>query len=527
MKRVKIKETKKFLIVSFAILSFSIGGGIARAQSEAGQPGATASTDSVLTPEIEQAIDNYTKEMITPVYFSSGVQEIFPFYSDPFVKFNLELNSEKQTYEKGTTVKMAGTLSFSSQAKEEKERISRNCNNAILQQKGKCLSSPLYSVDQFSNLGLYVQVFRKDPNQKTSSNGDFLVDEFYAVENVALRENDKKGISFNWKLPEEIKDGDYYFSFIVNEKKSFDLWGTPLVAFSSAKTYNFQVNSGGNKGIEIDKDGLKLNKKDYFYRRPAPTVSADNNNQITAEIPINNLDQVDKNVKIKYNLYRWGQTNPADIVSNKQEVKTVPAGKKTVAQFSFEPNDLDSIYDLEITAATDTSRSVSNIRFVMTGKNRGTFRFLGIAKPEGKTDSREVMFCLRNANWEGIFEGKVAIELSDQTGKQLKNWEGNAGVKAETRCFTPKELKVPAEGCVNVKGQIFDKQNRLVDKKEVQNLCAKSQKEEKINPSKPDVGNGMGVSQDRKGFLLMIAAAAIVIAGLLYILSIKIRNGRK
>jgi len=483
---------------------------------------------SIITPEIEKEINDYTTGTIAPAVFADGAQETFPLQADPFTKYQLSLNKKgERKYAKGENVRIEGSLIFNSNAETATKDFSKKCGNDA--NAGKCLSSPDYLLSSLQDVGLFVHVFRKDEDDPGAAKGDFLVDEFYVFNGAGLKENEVKNFVANWKIPRGIKGGNYYLAFFVNSSKNFDLWGTPLAPLSFAKTFDFSVksddsseNSEEGNGVELDKNNITINGRDYNYRQPTPEITVDDSKEIIVEMPVTNLDPEEKSVILKYELFRWSQTDPANLLDSRKEAKTVAAGEKIAAKFSFIPNDLDGVYSLKISANLGDSVSAADVRFLIAGKDRGIFRFLGVVRDQA--GSYCPMFCLRDAAWKGLFQGKVKITANGAEGRSQEKFEKEANVPAETRCFVVPQLKIAAGDCLAVKGEIFSKEGKLTDSKEINIPCEPKKK----NGIAGTVGQIIQAVpfEGGKGLIILFVVAAFAVGGIvLYLNNKKKING--
>lgn len=475
--------------------------------------------DSLVTPELEKQISEYAQGSASPSVFKDGAQEVLPFQVNPYNKFNLTIKG-KQAYQNGQNLEVQGIVSFSSVAQAENQKYLESCKK-LLGGPNQCLNSPVYTFPTLDNLGVYVQVWRKDKGENNTVFGDFLITEFFAAQEIDLRENETKNFTVNWRLPNELKEGDYYLAFYLNANKEFELWGSPLVPYSWAKVFDFNVKKedGIGNGIELDKDNIRINDKDYSYRQPAPEISPNEKGEISVELPLANLGETNA-VNLKYELYRFGQTDPENLISVKKETRTVSMGDKVTLNYTFTPEGAESLYSLKILASSKNSLSQSNIRFVVAGKDRGVFRFLGLAKSQNVYSP---IFCLRDAAWSGLFQGKVRVAMLDEKGKLVKNLEREANIKAETRCFAFSDLKLEKSTCGVLLGEIRDKQGKVVDKKQVALSCEKP-KEEGVTSAISSLGKELSLKSKKSWAILFVIIAFVIGGGILYLNNKRKRN---
>lgn len=388
------------------------------------------------------------------------LEQIYPYFADPINKFDIKLNSSgKQLYKTGETVSAEGEVSYALDSIKAGEftKDTEKCFN--------CPTSRVYRYPVLNDIGVFVQVFRKDEDKAGSLEGDYLVDEFYAAQGVALSENAKEKVKVNWKVPEEIKEGKYYFSLTINAAQRFSLAGTPLLAHIPANIFDFDVNNPDNgNGVEIDKNNLAINNANYVYRSPAPTVEPQDG-EVKITVPVSNLNTGEAKVNIKYQLYRWGQEDKADLLNTKEETKNIGSAEKANLLYSFRPDDLNSVYNLKIIATTSQSVSTSNLRFVVKDHNRGIFDFIGKARDE--QGAAYPTFCIRDAQWTGYFSGKVVLAVMDAKGNALSKFEKEGDIEATNRCFVLKadKYRLNDDTSASIKGEIYSKEGKLTDQK--------------------------------------------------------------
>ena len=423
--------------------------------------------DVQVKPGFNDQYSQFIKDLPAPTPLngavSSDITEVVPSYRLPFSALKIDLSPSKTlSFSPGEKISLAGNLSYIWKGSDNMKKIHDLCMEKTKDEK-QCQMPQAYEIPQFNNLGVYIQVWKKDDSQVGADKGDFLVDEFYALNNAQLSENEKKDFNISWTVPAEIKGGKYYFLFYLNQNKSFEILGTPLAVFSETKRFDFEIKNAEASGIELDKNSIKVGDQDYAYRRPAPTVKG---NEITVEIPLKNLDNTDQQASAKYELYRWSRTNPKDLIDSKTENQNLKANSLGILKYTFTPNATDSVYDLKIKATTTRSETSSYVRFVMNGQHRGIFRFLSFVSSNG---AYIPMFCVRDANWSGSFQGTVRLTIGNEKFEQAGTINADDG-----KCFIlNNKLQVKNNECINLKAEMLDKTGTIVDSQEVSTNCQK------------------------------------------------------
>ncbi len=474
--------------------------------------------------DFSNAYTSYVKSLPNDTSFSNLAEEVYPYYLNPISSFDLSLAKlAKQNFKKGDSINISGTLKFSFQGKNILSKLQKDCLMKI-NNPNVCRVDSNYSVSEASKLGVFVQIWRKDLDSEKSAKGDYLIDEFYLAKNITLKDGQEGNFNYKWKIPEEINDGQYYFSYYVNSDQSFDLSGTPLTTFNAAKTQDFSIekDNQNQRGVEIDKNSLTVNGKEYSYRNLAPVVEG--GQDISVEGKVTNYDSNTKQTKIKYTLSKWGQEDPGDVISQKEDDLSLPGNSDTPIKFSFNPGDSNSLYNLNISLVSPSSSSSSDIRVVIKNNHRGIFRFLGFLNK----DNGDVVpyFCIRDAQWEGGLNGRVNLSVSDGRGVNLLAWSGQGVINSgNDRCFIPKGQEISGgKGCITVKGEILNDKDVPTDIKEATFGCAVdsvSNFEYKNADSKPGtVSKVMG----RAGNNLGVAVLLILIFSLLVLVLFIINN---
>lgn len=436
----------------------------------------------------QKAAEYFLTQPIVPGPFtgdkSGDMEEILPFYTSPLTKYSLDLNSGKQNYKPGETLNLTGKISYS---------YDDRASQRALKELGDCQGCALKEIIRFpalSDVGVFAQVWRKDDNQASSQKGDYLIDEFYLANNLNLNENEPQNINFKWQIPDQLKAGNYYIFFFINSGKRFNLSGTPLTAFDQAGTYDFIIkDSDAGSGVELDKNNIKIDDREYIYRQPAPEIEP-KDGKITISLPIANLSPDSQKIKLTYTLYGWGQEDPADVIDTKQENKTLGAGEKTDLSFTFSPSETGTVYNLEIKAISPSSMSTVNARFLTKGLNRGILRFLG----QGKNEQGVMLpvFCLRNAAWTNLFHGKVKISGLSANGQSFFDFIKEGSMRPEDRCFAIKNTNWNNGGKItSLQGEIYDDNGNLVDKKIVSLAKEKPASSSKIQALTQTLSNNL------------------------------------
>lgn len=488
-------------------------------------------------------IQNYLKSLPAPGPFT-GLKEtdlvqtpLLPF--SPISKYDIELDSgNTDSIQKGNALELKGALTYmvqGTEAQKEKDQCKQNSqltielqNNDNTSSKKKdialnneCDEATSFSVPKIENAGIYVQIFQRDEDKTGALKGDYLVDEFYIKKGVELIQNQKVDFSFNWKIPTQIKSGKYYVAFFVDSNGRSNLKGLPVVYGDYAKVFDFQIQKGNSENyLEIDKNNIQVNGKTYVSRIPSPTEEPVDN-QVNIQIPIVNHTDSIQNAGIKYEITGWRQDDPQDLITSKEEQKSINAGETLNYSFNVDTSDTSqSLYHVKIMVSTKDGKSAYDIHFVIKDRSRAMFTFLGIA-------NNSPFFCLKNKNWQGFFDGRVQLNLTNQNDKTV-TWTKEGNIGTSVICFAVKNSTLNLNsGCAKLTGQISDKNSgKIVDKQEI-DICSQDTAE-KQGSSNSNLLKEEGQSKVSSQFkLLILALLGIILLITGIILSIKyLKNER-
>lgn len=472
---------------------------------------------SLLTPEIEQEMEEYSAGIKAENTFENEFTETLPFFNDQFNQFSLELSkNNRRSYRAGDRLDILGSLTFASTADNGYLDFKKNCLESLSgKEKSRCLLSPTYFFKHYPETGIFVQIWQKDKEEKGSLVGDYLIDEFYAINGFDLREGERKDFAINWKTQSDMGSGDYYLALSVLNSQAFELSGSPLLAGAPKTVYDFKITNEKEKfsGVKIDKNGIKINGIDYSYRAPAPEIKPETaENSIKVELPIVNGDEENK-VSLRYELYKWGQTDPKNLINSREESLYLKADEQSKVSYKFDPGQLESVYNLKIIAKAEGSLSTSNVRFVIKNRSKAIFRFLSLASDRS---GNYPFFCLKNANWNGIFQGTVQLELKDSIGNLINSASQKANIRPETRCFIALDNKVESNECLTLKGRIIDKGGKPVEEKEFVLPCG-NDKSSRVSSAFQKISDSVALKDNKNWILIFIFILFILIGGFIHL----------
>ena len=505
-------------------------------------PTTDANKPTIVADDQEVVISRQSLDEQNPFVYGSEslkMERTLPFYTTPFSDFKITFDSEdKKFYQGGEEALIGGKISYSSEnSEQEVEKIKNDC---LSDQKDKteerrkiiCETPPIYYFSDFSDVSILVQVWREEEDRtKMREKGDDLVDEFYAVENILLKEKEEKGFEVKWKAPENLKPGKYYASFFVNQNKRFTLFNFPVNIFAPLTRFDFEIMRGEGDlegGVKIDKDKIKINDEDYSQVLPAPEVDG-SSGKINFKIPVSNPREKEETGTVTYILQRWTQENPIEVITKKEEPLKLAGGSEETLNFEFSPEEFDSVCNLQVVVQSEKTKSMTDIHFVVKGKNRGVIRFLGMGKERSSDDSWP-FFCLRNAAWQGAFEGKLKLDFLDGNNQKIKDWEVAGEIEARDGvCFVIKDSafsNLSKNSCLKMKGSVMGKDEKVTDEEEVYYNCNSAEKANQLQKNE-DSFFKITLQKKREALIFLAGLVLIIIVVVFFGIRKYIKNNNK
>lgn len=354
---------------------------------------------------------------------------------------------------------------------------------------------------------VFVRIGEKNPEYITE--GQFIVDEFFALEKVTLNANEKKPISFTWTPPKNLKAGDYRADYFFSVGKKFNLGGLPFTNEVIIGFADFKVDSAITTGVAFDKSSTKVNDAKYNHIGAWPNLKEGEKAVIGQNIK--NTSAVKKTVSVQYDLFYWDSLNETDKIDSKKESITLEA--KSQKEFSYTiPKITRSVYYLRITAlSSDGQKSIVNIR-VASDLESPRINYPAINKFPLKAGEDFTLFsCYHNTSYIDT-EGEVKVFLTDDKGKSIGELSYK-GVIPSAMSAQKVDLKALKDlFTVNLKAEVYNKAGVLVDKYETRYSC------DNLNSDKCPVA---GAGSDFGFVAVMIILGAILI---LIILILLIKN---
>lgn len=259
-----------------------------------------------------------------------------------------------------------------------------------------------------------IQIFYNDPK-----NGEELIEEFIAQNDLSLKKGDKIPYEFTWNIPKGADSGEYLVKAYLISGDMFNLLGLSFLPYGppgvpGEETKFRVINNDKVSSMHLDKSKTTLNGVQYSFGDFSPQLAKDK--QVTVATRLVNKG-LSKKVDINYEIYSWDDVIGSPIQDyTKKETATLDANGAKDLSFSV-PSLPTGTYLLKVTATTFGEKSIVKMRFSVGGV-KGRYVFAGLTNfPMVKNEKNTIFFCLANsADRTTFFNGKGSVELKDEKG---------------------------------------------------------------------------------------------------------------
>jgi len=264
--------------------------------------------------------------------------------------------------------------------------------------------------------GLLIQVFREKKGGNIQA-GNYLIDEFWAIEGVSLNALGEKNIGFDWQIPTGLSGGDYLLAghFLVGTK--MNLSGLSFVEGIYGGLSRFAVEEQTVNEIYFDKESIEINDQAFLARSFVPQLDQ---NQADISFDLINLGGQSREINLNENLYKWDNVGSDQLIWSDQRTLLLAAGGRRSANQVF--SDLSSgVYLYE----AKTDQSILKARFVVNGPNSPSrFNFLALAGFPIKNGQDNSFFaCFHNTTDSEGVDGRIEVRLEDAIGNEIASWD--------------------------------------------------------------------------------------------------------
>jgi uncharacterized protein YcfL len=382
---------------------------------------------------------------------------------------------------------------------------------------------------------VYVRIAEKNPSY--INEGHNIVDEFIALGPISVDSSSSLPVSFSWKIPENLKSGEYTANYFFSVNKKLNLGGLPFTNEIIVGFADFSVASTKIGNVSFVKSSTKVNGTKYNHIGEWPLISPDGK-AVVSQVIQNTLKQ-DIKTDITYNLYFWDSLDSKDLISTKKESLTIKAGESKTITYEIPKVEL-SVYYLQIVARNENgTKSIVNMR-ITSESARPRINYFGLdGFPIQKGATTTLYSCFHNTSNISA-SGTTVLIAKDKIGNEISRVEYAGIIPSSISAEKTEFIANSKLDYVKLEQKIYDEQNNLLDTQEIIydiSLIKKPEiKAEPINPIIVAVLAGLIIFgfllfairpiRRNKNLCLVISLVIISLAGTLIVLFMQARPVR-
>jgi hypothetical protein len=342
---------------------------------------------------IFQEIDASAEEVAGIPVSTDGVTSCFDYYAFNSVQVNISSNV--------TSTVPGSTIAFS----------------------GEIINGNNYPI---VNGTVYIKIFKDRSSVEKNANGPDVVDQFVALRGVSLEANEKKMVSFEWKVPAWSEAGNYQAGtfFVSNDK--YNLLGLSFTDDIVGNTAPFSIKTNVGGLVSFDKDSVMVNEDPYYFAAFAPHADATAPVSIVAQV--NNTTDEDANVRVFLKTYAWDAMHTNNFLKEDSKVITVPANGSVPVSFTV-TDTTQPVYLNELSLSYEDTKSFLNVRFVRDGIDKLRINFPAVDMYPLKADTETNLFACIHNTADSVVDGTLRLRIIDESGKEIHtySWDGAVG----------------------------------------------------------------------------------------------------
>jgi len=265
-------------------------------------------------------------------------------------------------------------------------------------------------------------------------NAHRLVDQFIAVDNITLKANEQKPITFRWQVPEFAQSGNYEVVFYYSSAHRYSLTGLTFTNDITGNKVTFHIENNDNKPrVHFDEDAVKLNDKNFFFAQPIPTFTKDE--KVTAFMSLVNPRDTAASVEVSYKLYSWDALSADNFKTG--ETVQIELQPNEIRSFSFDVPTIDNAVSYFVVEMKDQNvKSILDIRFGRDGIEETHNNKLGVATYPLKANTVSTLFaCAHSAGENNVKESVLTIALKDSDQNVLHSYTYSNGITSSVLGF--------------------------------------------------------------------------------------------
>lgn len=335
---------------------------------------------SYASAQVPEIIESNADEELTANFDELGPDETgacFQYYK--FQSVAIDVRTDKENYDEGETITLSGTIT---------------------------------NKNAYPLVGGVLRV-RMVKSSADNVQGPDIIDEFVAVENIALRDREVQNVSFTYALPPRMQEGRHQAFFYFDIAHKFNLAGLPFTDDIYGGTISFNV-FGQESGITFDRSKILVNNTPHNLIGFIRNVEADT---FTISLPIKNETKSEKTIRVMYDLYQWSAQESKNLLKSESELVTLTGGERRTLRYLINP--VSPVHYLRVRAQTDDGEKAAV--FIRLGSSgfKPRINFAGISEfPLSSNKSVALFGCFHNTT-AMAGEGRFELALQDPQGNIL------------------------------------------------------------------------------------------------------------
>ncbi|MDD2766486.1 MAG: hypothetical protein PHH40_01815 [Candidatus Moranbacteria bacterium] len=283
---------------------------------------------------------------------------------------------------------------------------------------------------------VYAKIFYKNSKSVENEhlNGHRLVAQFIAVDNIALKANEKKPVTFTWQVPASAQAGDYEVVFYYSSAHRHSITGLTFTNDITGNVAAFQIdNTYTDLPVYFDEDTVKLNDKNFYFAQPIPAFAKEE--KVIASFALVNPKDTPNQVEVTYKLYSWDALFAGNFKTEKTEKITLqPQETKSL---SYEVPVIDnSVSYVVVTVKDHDAESILDIRFSRNGIEETHNNKLGVATYPLKAGATSTLFaCAHSAGPNNVKDSVITVTLKDADQNILHTFTYANGITSSVLGF--------------------------------------------------------------------------------------------
>lgn len=285
---------------------------------------------------------------------------------------------------------------------------------------------------------LYVKIFKT--RTTTDGNGPEVVDQFVAVDNVAIPAKGSIPVSFAWRIPAYAASGEYRLATFFTTSDSFNLLGLTFTDDVVGNMVPFSISGEQEARVAFDRGSFTINGDPYYFVAFPPHVSA--RDPVVISATVRNTARTAEEARISWVVYQWDAQKQANSIRTESATVTIPAGG--MAPVSISVTDTSHpVYYVVGTVHWKDVKSIVGVRFSRDGLERFRINFPGVMSfPLHAGEANTLFSCLHNTSDTQILPGgRLELSLTDRAGAPIAEYVYDGEVTSEmmgvASAFTP------------------------------------------------------------------------------------------